>query len=129
MRTALMATIVLLAVAGCGDGQAEVSGTVLMDGEPLREGEIIFEATDNATAAAAGKITDGTYCVRVSPGPKRIKISASRPTSKIDPAMRTAPHEQVIGPAYNSKTTLGIDIKPGRQTGVDFAVKSLSRAR
>ena len=129
MRTALVTAVVLLAVAGCGDGRAEVSGTVRMDGEPLKEGEIIFEATDNATAAAAGKITDGRYSVRVGPGPKRVKILASRPTSKVDPVMGATAQEWALGPEYNSKTTLRINVKPGRQTGVDFTVKSLPRAK
>ncbi len=50
----------LLAVSGCGRGRGnmgQVSGTVRYQGEPIRDGSIVFEVSGNRPAS--GKIVDG----------------------------------------------------------------------
>lgn len=80
--TCFACLLVLLGSFGCNSAEApsEVSGTVTMDGVPLAEGEIIFEASDNSKTPSAGMIKDGKYTAQVLPGSKKVKISASRPT-------------------------------------------------
>jgi len=113
---------------GCNSAEtpAEVSGTVLLGSEPLAEGEIIFEALDNSTAPGAGPIKDGRYTIQVLPGSKKVRIQASRPAAKIDPVMKIAMKESILGPEFNEKTTLKAEIKSGKNEKIDFQVKQMS---
>ena len=123
--------LILLGSLGCNSAEApaDVSGTVMMDGVPLAEGEIIFVASDNSKTPAAGTIKDGKYAVQVLPGTKKVKIASSRPTSKPDPVMGSAAREHRIGPEFNEKSTLTADIKPGKNEGIDFQVKELAKKK
>jgi hypothetical protein len=112
-------------VSGCGDGLAEVSGTVLIDGRPLPEGEIIFEEADRSKTPAASKIVDGKYTVRVLPGAKVVRVNASRPTRIPDPVLGAAAREPMIAPEFNEKSRLTVEVKPGNNSRVDFAVVGL----
>lgn len=116
-----------LTSAGCDSSASAVSGTVLMDGKPLAEGEIIFEPADGAGPTAAGPVRDGKYSVPATPGAKKVKVTASRPTKKPDPVMGAAARDPAIGPEYNERTTLTATLKPGTNEGVDFAVKELPK--
>src|SRR5262245_55766370 len=127
LAAAVFLTAAALAVPGCGSSLAEVSGTVLVDGNALPEGEIIFEAEDGKTTPAASPIKDGKYTVLLRPGAKKVKVNASRPPLKRDPVLGDAARESMIRPEYNTKTTLKTDVKPGRQENVNFEVKSIPR--
>ncbi len=114
-------------LAGCSGGEqpAEVSGTVLMDGKPLPEGEIIFASPDASKTPVGGPIKDGKYAIAVLPGDKIVKIAASRPTKIPDPVMGAAAREALIGVEFNIKSKLTADVKPGKNENVNFEVKSL----
>lgn len=120
-------SLLLLISLGCNSAEtpAEVSGTVLLGSEPLAEGEIIFEALDNSKAPGAGMIKDGRYTIQVLPGSKKVKIQASKPGTKVDPVMKIAMKESILGPEFNDKTTLKAEIKPGKNDKVDFQVKQI----
>jgi hypothetical protein len=112
-------------LAGCGGPQAaEVNGTVTLDSKPLADGDIIFEDPQGKTTPAGGKVADGRYSVAVAPGPKKVRINASKPPSKPDPVMGMAPVESMIPKQYNSETKLTADVKAGKQDGVNFDLKS-----
>ncbi len=124
----LLAMAGLSILAGCGgsgDGEADVSGNVTIDGKPLATGDIIFESPDGSQTPARGQIKDGLYIVKTLPGPKKVKITASRPSKKIDPTMGAAPQEALVGPNYNSNTQLTAELKAGKNAGVNFEVKAL----
>ncbi|MEI6687312.1 MAG: hypothetical protein WCN64_14315 [Planctomycetota bacterium] len=120
-------SLLLLISLGCNSAEtpAEVSGTVLLGSEPLAEGEIIFEALDNSKAPGAGPIKDGRYTIQVLPGSKKVKIQASKPGTKIDPVMKSAMPESILGPEFNDKTTLKAEIKPDKNDKIDFQVKQM----
>ena len=122
-------SLLLLISLGCNSAEtpAEVSGTVLLGSEPLAEGNIIFEALDKSTAPGAGIIKDGKYTIQVLPGSKKVKIQASKPGTKIDPVMKSAMPESILGPEFNDKTTLKAEIKPGKNEKVDFQVKQMRK--
>jgi hypothetical protein len=125
-RRAILTGLGLLCASltlGCGDGLAEVSGTVTVDDRPLQEGEIIFEEADQSKSPAAGPIVGGKYTVQVPPGSKKVRINASRPTKKPDPVLGAAARESMIAPEFNERTRLTAEIKPGKQDGVNFAVQ------
>ena len=112
--------------AGCGGiSDARVSGTVLMDGKPLKEGDILFEEVDKSKTPAGGKIVDGKYILQVQPGYKVVRITASRPTKKPDPVMGAAARESMIAKEFNENTTLKAEIQTGQNEGVNFEVKSI----
>ncbi len=119
----------LLGTLGCAgvEAPAEVSGTVLVDGQPLSDGEIVFVAADNAKAPAAGPVVNGKYTVAVTPGPKKVKIQASRPGGKGDAMMGSGGREARLGPEFNEQSKLTADVKPGKNDGVDFRVKELPK--
>ncbi|MBJ7306091.1 MAG: hypothetical protein JHD26_16700, partial [Gemmataceae bacterium] len=122
-------SLLLLISLGCNSAEtpAEVSGTVLLGSEPLAEGNIIFEALDKSTAPGAGIIKDGKYTIQVLPGSKKVKIQASKPGTKIDPVMKSAMPESILGPEFNDKTTLKAEIKPGKNEKIDFQVKQMRK--
>ena len=122
-------SLLLLISLGCNSAEtlAEVSGTVLLGSEPLAEGNIIFEALDKSTAPGAGIIKDGKYTIQVLPGSKKVKIQASKPGTKIDPVMKSAMPESILGPEFNDKTTLKAEIKPGKNEKIDFQVKQMGK--
>ena len=122
-------SLLLLISLGCNSAEtpAEVSGTVLFGSEPLAEGNIIFEALDKSTAPGAGIIKDGKYTIQVLPGSKKVKIQASKPGTKVDPVMKSAMPESILGPEFNDKTTLKAEIKPGKNEKIDFQVKQMGK--
>jgi len=122
-------SLLLLVSLGCNSAEApaEVSGTVLLGSEPLAEGNIIFEALDKSTAPGAGIIKDGKYTIQVLPGSKKVKIQASKSGTKVDPVMKSAMPESILGPEFNDKTTLKAEIKPGKNEKIDFQVKQMGK--
>ncbi|MSR50363.1 MAG: hypothetical protein CK551_03850 [Planctomycetaceae bacterium] len=122
-------SLLLLISLGCNSAEtpAEVSGTVLLGSEPLAEGNIIFEALDKSTAPGAGIIKDGKYTIQVLPGSKKVKIQASKSGTKVDPVMKSAMPESILGPEFNDKTTLKAEIKPGKNEKIDFQVKQMRK--
>jgi hypothetical protein len=118
--------VILSLIAGCGGASvAEVTGTVTVDGQPLQEGEIIFEAEDGQSTPAGTMIAGGKYLLKVAPGRKKVRINASRPTKIPDPVMGAAARESTIAAEFNVESKLTAQIKPGKQENVDFEVKSI----
>jgi len=68
----LVATLGL--VGGCGVSEAEVSGTVTVDKQPLKEGDIVFEESDKSKTPAAGKIVEGRYTLKGKNGAARFLV-------------------------------------------------------
>lgn len=129
LRTSHAAAVLMLTLSslmvGCGPTEATVSGAVLVDGQPLEKGEILFEELDKSIAPNAGPITAGKYSLRVQPGAKIVRIRASRAPARPDPLMGYAPLEAMIPAEFNTQSTLRAQIKPGKNEGVDFAVTSI----
>jgi hypothetical protein len=123
LPTLLLGATVLL-TAGCGQKLTEVSGTVTFDNSPVADGDIIFEDPDGKITPVAGKIVNGQYSVTVPPGSKKVRINASKPATKPDPVMGMMPIEPLIPKEYNTETKLTVDLKPGKQEGVNFDLKS-----
>ena len=108
-----------LAVAGCGGGSATCSGTVTLDGVPLKEGIITFDPYTHGPDAY-GQVKDGAFTIStgqkegLDSGRYRVSISAST-----IPQMGTKEQAKLLTPKkYASFDTSGLeaDVKPGSNT-------------
>ncbi|MCA9189307.1 MAG: hypothetical protein R3E01_20165 [Pirellulaceae bacterium] len=124
--------------AGCEKG-CSVSGTVTLNGEPVKKGEVIFHPADGQGQMFAGQIVDGHYEVdEASPGSRRAQINAYRDINfavsqeemqqrAADLTARGVNHQGLVNPAdvdippnaEGNNTT--VEITSGTQT-LDFNV-------
>lgn len=110
----------VLAVAGCGggDGMAEVSGTVTVDGQPAKVGAITFIPIDGVGQTAGAQIVDGAYTARVAPGTCKVEVRVSKVVGERKMYDATdAPVKQILTeslpPKYNDMSELSLEVKPG----------------
>lgn len=71
--------VTFVLVAGCGPSgrrTLEVNGSVTIDGQPVKVGQITFDVVDEADLGSSSAIADGTYRMKVTPGRKRVRVSA-----------------------------------------------------
>jgi hypothetical protein len=88
-----------------------VSGTVALDGQPLKSGTIRFDSSDGRTAAADATIVDGKFNVTLPPGDKRVSITSPKVIGK--KKMYDTPDspvydvtEELLPKRYNAQSTL-----------------------
>lgn len=111
--------MVLLALAGCGGVQeAQVSGTVKVDGEPLEKGVIRFMPPDGKTKPPRVDIIKGHYSVKIPVGTWKVSISAPKVVGK--KKLYDTPNsperdvtKETLPERYNEQTELTVDVKPG----------------
>jgi hypothetical protein len=128
-------------LAGCGGsgGPAtyRVTGAVSLDGQPLREGQIMFRDPAGQQKTYAGKIEEGKYSLLSTEGSKRVEIKAQRkvegkqariggnPGDPIDPKLNPADvFEEAVAPEFNDKSTLTADVKSSGKNEFPFEVTS-----
>jgi hypothetical protein len=113
-------------LAGCGPSGPRtypVSGTVLFDGKPLPQGDIIFHAARGDMGADAGKIKDGKYSFRAKAGKKKVAILASKEVpGKRDPLMGPL-IENYVPARYNDETTLTAEVRESGENQFDFQLQ------
>ena len=110
----------LLVLAGCSEPKtAEVSGTVTVDGEPVKRGSISFFPTDGNAPTAGAVIKDGLYSTKVPITAMKVKISAPKVIGKRK--LYDAPDskevdvvEEGLPAKYNKDTELTFEVKPGK---------------
>ena len=108
--------------------QGTVSGTVTLDGQPLKSGTIRFDAADGLAAAADASITDGKYSAKLQPGDKRVAITSPKVIGK--KKMYDTPDspvvdvtEELLPKRYNAQSELTLTVKLGDQDA-PFELKS-----
>jgi len=136
---ALLVLLSSLGLLGCGNGLAQVSGTVTLDGKPIEggpemNGTVNFVRDDGRGAPAIGIIDrSGHYTLRtgaregVEPGSYLIGIAAKKVTPPSTPeGMPQA--KLVTPPKYADITQSGFreDVKAGRNR-FDFDLNSLGK--
>jgi hypothetical protein len=113
----------LLALAGCGGGKdAEVSGTVTLNGHPVEEGAITFIPADGQGPTTGGVIKGGQYAVKKVPL-GLMKVSISKPRVVGQKALYPGPNSpkqdvtaEDLPAKYNEQTELTFEVKPGSNT-------------
>jgi hypothetical protein len=123
----------LVGCGGGGDGpdRVPISGTVTFDGSPLPTGEIRFVPADGSGQAEATAIMDGKFSAEVTPGSKRVEITASREDpanmveSAVNPGQKEPTFVQYIPESYNATSTLTAEVKAeGENVLPPFELKS-----
>jgi hypothetical protein len=126
-----LAVVICGVVSGCGNRGA-VQGTVTLDGQPVDGGRIFFvpDGDPAGRPQVYAAIAQGKYSLPASKGPEighyRVEIVWHKKPGKqeppADPGLVTDDMKQIIPAAYNSKTTLFVDVGRGTNT-FDFALK------
>lgn len=110
----------LTGALGCGPGGDKlykVSGKVSYDGQPIKEGRILFRNTGADGKAYSAPITDGAYELMCEPGKMRVEVIASRVIpGKFKKGENGEPEpipvaEMYIPAKYNSNSTLTAEVK------------------
>jgi hypothetical protein len=97
-----------------------VSGTVTLDGQPLKSGTIRFDSADGRTAAADASIADGKFNLTLPPGDKHVSITSPKVIGK--KKMYDTPDspvydvtEELLPKRYNAQSTLTMTVAAGAQ--------------
>ena len=112
---------------GCSDpyaGRKEVTGTVSLKGQPLKEGTIFFAPGDNQGSQANVLITDGKYKVirkeGLLPGRYVVRISSADKKTTVNEAEAGGPGGSanvtffdMIPPEWNVESTQVVTVKDG----------------
>ncbi|NLX99475.1 MAG: hypothetical protein GXY83_25345 [Rhodopirellula sp.] len=111
----------MAASVGCGGGGVErvdVFGAVTYQGEPVKDGSIMF--VPQAEGATAGtNITDGKYAAEgdggVPPGKYFVKISSTVEDKEnwVEDAMPIPPSKELLPEKYNATTELTLEVPSG----------------
>jgi len=135
VRLAIFVSVTASLLIGCsansnGPRTYPVSGSVTLDGTPLKSGDIQFVPESPTEAPDAGVITDGKFSLKAKAGRKKVVITASRdiPGSTKKGAMGEdiTEQEQYLPPQYNSSSGLSETVKEGTNS-FTFELKSASQ--
>ena len=112
------------ALLGCSGGspsdRGDVQGRVIVDGQPVQSGAIVFTPVDGASATAGGKIADGKYDVTAPLGLCKIAIRVPKVVGEKklydtpNSPVRTVTDE-TLPARFNDETELTYDVQPGSQ--------------
>lgn len=133
---AIVLCLIALPFSGCGQGEQyqAMSGSVTVDGAPLKKGIITFYPIGPGTTAG-GQITEGSFDLDISrgasPGKYRVEITASRPTGKkefdIDLKAEVDIEEQYLPPKYNLKSELTCEVVGSGDNKYEFALTTTKK--
>ncbi len=128
-------TLLILSHLGCGSDTTggrkvvNVSGLVKFDGTPVDRGEVFFESDDDERRGYSAPIKNGTYQVKMEPGPKIVKITASRdipgkfqelPGPVGEPPRMLPVTESFLPAKYNTQSNLRFTVAPKGNDDANF---------
>src|SRR5262245_6273913 len=76
----------LFAGSGCGTDTTTVAGEVMLDGSPIENGTITFEAVEGNGPTMSGQIVNGRYELKGTAGKKKVLVQSFRFTGRKVPA-------------------------------------------
>ncbi len=144
----LIQTATLFAVLGCAGvadplGRQAISGTVTLDGAPLKNGTIRFEpfGTQKLSTATGAIITGGSYSIQQSaglpPGKYAVSISShgddaanslpADPQEAMNAAAQAKPAEELIPAKYNTQTEQVVEVTKGGDNKFIFEITSVKK--
>jgi hypothetical protein len=129
LRGAALLVLALL-VAGCGEsGLPEIktdpiSGTVTLDGQPMKDGDIMFLNPPDVQVILPVK--DGAFTGKAPPGNHRVEIRSYKEVTvqnDMYPEGVTS-RENFVAPEFNDESTLKAEVASGGTNQFTFEVKS-----
>lgn len=111
----------LLAVFGCGNPVATVTGKVTLDGKPLDFGNLGFHLENGSAVATTTILNGGIYSIganaKLPPGNYKAIIIANETSVSKGPGEVVMP-KRISPEKYSSKesTPLKVELKPGSNT-------------
>jgi hypothetical protein len=116
-------------IVGCGNSdfkeppKVNVAGTVLLDGQPLANGTIVFEEGGKGLVDQLD-IDGGKFSGQVSPGEKKVKIASEKdgPPNEMYPDKPTKIN--IIPEKYSALTELKATIPKEGASGLEFKLDS-----
>ena len=120
-RSAVLVAATCLVLAGCQSAieKASVSGTVTLNGEPVKLGTISFEPTDPAAPSASAEIHDGRFSIESPVGNRRVAIMAYRQAKGLGPDGKPY-QEQYLPAKYNLESDRFFEVEPDPMTNQKF---------
>lgn len=110
-----------------------VTGHVTYDGQPLKQGQVVFEPR-GAGRMAIGQVVDGRYSIAAQRGPLPgeyvVRITSTRATGEKASAGPTGGnelrdvYEQFLPEKYNDRSELVVKIKESSPVEQDFDLTS-----
>lgn len=124
----------LVGLTGCsqpttvGPAKMIASGNVTWNKQPLAKGQVVFvDSEGDSPRTYGGEINNGRYQFEVTPGKKRVEISAREAQGvSTDPGANL---RELIPPKYNTKTTLTAEFVKGKEAPVNFDLTSDGAAK
>lgn len=132
-------TFAILAMVGCGGGSGgklEVSGKVTLEGQPLKDGSIMFVPLDKEGTQGAGAIDSGNYKIPskhgLKPGKYLVQITSGDGVTRAD----GGGNEEAGGPGgstnivsvdrvpedWNVSSKQQVEVKSSGKNVFDFAI-------
>ena len=113
---------------GCRGGRRDeptydVSGTVTINGAPLKDGFINFESeTPDGQPPGSAQITNGAYATKSRAGKKKVVITSNKATGEKDSGGFDITVNW-LPPEYNFNSKLSADITAAGPNKFDFPLK------
>jgi hypothetical protein len=123
----VLASATLFAAIGCANSTS-VSGTITLDGEPLKQGSITFIPADGTSQTASSLIKDGKFEAKVPFGKHRIdirspKVIGKKPMYDTPDSPMVDEVEERVPSQYNTEGKEFRDVD-SQTTQLDFDIKS-----
>lgn len=117
---------VAIAIIGCGGSdmpeRVTASGAVSFDGTPVEKGQIVFLPADGKGRTDAAEIADGNYSLEVTPGKKRVEITATREAGVAADGLPN--YEDFVPKSYNTDSKLTAEVTADGENDFDFPLKA-----
>lgn len=131
------AGLFVILTSGCGgqtDGRVPVSGTVVLDSQPLDRGSLELHPLDTTGTISGGTVRDGLFEIEADQGPKpgkyQVRIFAAGGAFEADPNAPPGPEAETPGatervPArFNTQSELEVEIVPKGNRDLRFEIQS-----
>jgi hypothetical protein len=145
-RIVLRSAIVFMvsaALAGCSDpygGRKEVSGTVKLQGQPVKDGSIIFLPLDSKETQGGAQIIQGEYKMTqqngLKPGKYLVRLTAGDGKTLAAGEQAGAPggstnivSMDLIPEEWNTKSKHEVEIKSDGANRFDFDIPNVNTAK
>ncbi|UUO04320.1 hypothetical protein M4951_13045 [Blastopirellula sp. J2-11] len=127
-----IAVAATMALTGCGkqldsEGYFILHGQASWNGEPIKDGLIVFRTTESGKRNVAASINGGEFDVKIQPGKKTVEITAMREVPgkyALGASGEKIPaREPFIPKQFNTETELSADITFPEMTELNFDLK------